>query len=205
MRSILNKISEFFLRALFPKQCILCNAGNALLCKKCEAKLMISNSPLPSWIKSRYAYKDDDVRKIIFKIKYNHTPELATEMGEYCRAHINLKDTLLIPIPISEKRNKQRGYNQALYIARGISENQTVDALERVRDTKKLFQTRHRDNRADEIKDSFQIKTLYKDFIKDKNILIIDDITTTGVTLYEARNILLKNGARSVCAFTIAH
>lgn len=205
MLSILNKITERILDTLFPKQCLFCGASNMLLCKSCEADLEVNNSPLPDWIETRYSYKDDRVRKIIFKIKYNHTPELGIEMGQYVSPYINTNDSMLIPIPISKERLGKRGYNQALYIAKGISHTNTVDALERVKDTQKLFKTKHRDERAEEIKNSFMVKEKYREFVKNKNIIIVDDVTTTGATLYEARNVLLQSGAASVRAFTLAH
>jgi competence protein ComFC len=205
MLSIFNKITKRILDTLFPKQCLFCGAGNVLLCKNCEAVLKINNSSLPDWIETRYSYKDDRIRKIIFKIKYNHTPELGYEMGQYVSPHINTYDSILIPIPISKERLGKRGYNQALYIAKGISNTNTVDALERIKDTQKLFKTKHRDERAEEIKNSFMVKEKYKEFVKNKNIIIVDDVTTTGATLYEARNVLLQSGAASVRAFTLAH
>lgn len=205
MASIYSKILKSLLDKAFPKQCIFCEVGGHLLCKNCEQQLAINSSPLPSWIQTRYSYRDEKVRKIIFKIKYNHTPDLGLEIGAYCAPHININNNILVPIPISKQRQNKRGYNQALYISRGISDTATIDILERVRDTQKLFTTKHRDNRATEIKDSFAIKDEYREYIKNKNIILIDDITTTGATLYEARNTLLKAGAQSVRAFTLAH
>lgn len=205
MPSIYNKIIKNILDKVFPKYCLFCQTSKLLLCENCEQQLAINSSPLPSWIQTRYSYEDENVRKIIFKIKYNHTPDLGTEIGAYCAPHININNSILVPIPISKQRQNKRGYNQALYISRGISDTATIDILERVRDTQKLFTTKHRDNRATEIKDSFAVKDEYREYVKNKNIILIDDITTTGATLFEARNTLLKAGAQSIRAFTIAH
>lgn len=205
MRSVLNKISKLILNIVFPKSCIFCGRHGVLLCSSCEAELQINTYPLPDWVHTRYSYKDERVRKIIFKIKYNHTPELATEMGEYCKEYIDTKDILLIPVPISKDRLRKRDYNQALLFALGINKENTLDALERVKDTQRLFQTKHRDDRVRELADSFQVKTKYIDTIKNKNILIVDDITTTGATLYELRKVLQKAGAKKISAFTLAH
>lgn len=126
-------------------------------------------------------------------------------MGEYCKEYIDTKDILLIPVPISKDRLRKRDYNQALLFALGINKENTLDALERVKDTQRLFQTKHRDDRVRELADSFQVKTKYIDTIKNKNILIVDDITTTGATLYELRKVLQKAGAKKISAFTLAH
>jgi competence protein ComFC len=136
----------------------------------------------------------------------------------------NFLDPILIPIPLSETRYRERGYNQAELVCRNIvkinrnhlsggeSENKNIklemakDVLIKSKNTENQAGIKGRRNRLRNIKGAFSlrfsegIKTL-----KDRNIILIDDITTTGATLREARKILREGGARRIIAFTVAH
>lgn len=111
------------------------------------------------------------------------------------------------PIPLVEERLSQRGFNQSALIARLVAESLHLPyeehLLMRVKDTQKQSKKK-RTERLQEMLHKFINNPSVTVDIKGKNILIIDDIYTTGATLYAAAYTLKKNGARHVYAYTIA-
>ena len=114
---------------------------------------------------------------------------------------------VVIPVPLHPNRLKERGYNQAEIIAKPLSEKLNIplvlDAIERVKDTPKQSLSKSHQDRALNIKDAFKI--INKNQIKDKVVLLIDDVYTTGSTLSECAKVLLKAKAKEVYCLTVAH
>ena len=126
----------------------------------------------------------------------------------------NFSQPILIPIPLSKKRYRERGYNQAELICRELVEadnKQNTKGSFRLEEKVliKPYETAHqarihnRRERMENVIGSFAVKNA--ELIAGQNIILIDDITTTGATLSEARKVLKKYGARKIIAFTIAH
>lgn len=122
----------------------------------------------------------------------------------------NFSAPLLIPIPLAPKRFKERGFNQAELLCRKLLENDQGQNLElltgvltKPKDTLHQASIKDRGERLRNLSGSFTIKDAEK--IAGRNIILIDDVVTTGATLSEARKILKQAGARKVIAFTIAH
>lgn len=125
----------------------------------------------------------------------------------------NFKIDLVMPIPLHKKKLRQRGFNQAFLMVRNFIKlyeklydkkpEWKIDAvsLARIKRTKPQtgFDTEQRKNN---LKNAF--KVLKPKNIKQKNILLIDDVFTTGVTCNEAAAVLLKNGAQKVQALVLA-
>ena len=112
---------------------------------------------------------------------------------------------IIIPVPISKKRNKERGYNQSLLIAREIAKNENVKLRNNVISKVKNNTTQsklNKEERAENVKNVYKI-TKNKEII-DKNILLIDDIFTTGATLNECSKMLKQAGTKKVDVLTIA-
>jgi competence protein ComFC len=131
----------------------------------------------------------------------------------------NFIDPVVIPLPLSKERLKERGWNQAEIIAREIvklnsSFSLNTTSLHKVKNT--LPQTKlSKSERLKNLKNCFAIKDsdskiegkrdLDRVKIKNRNIILVDDVTTTGATILEAKKVLLNAGAKNVLAFTIAH
>ncbi|MFR2196198.1 MAG: ComF family protein [Clostridia bacterium] len=112
---------------------------------------------------------------------------------------------IIIPVPISKKRNKERGYNQSFLIAREIAKNEKVKLKNNVISKVKNNNTQsklNKEERAENVKNVYKI-TNNKEII-DKNILLIDDIFTTGATLNECSKMLKQAGTKKVDVLTIA-
>jgi ComF family protein len=121
----------------------------------------------------------------------------------------NFTNPLLIPIPISKKRYRERGYNQSLLVCKELiridKENFDLESsvLIKNKETEHQARIKNRNERLKNIIGSFETKNENK--IKNRNIILIDDITTTGATLNEAKKILKESGAKKIIAFTVAH
>ena len=108
-----------------------------------------------------------------------------------------IKDPLLIPIPLSHERLKERGFNQSVVIASFIGKP-ILQPLVKIHQSK---QSKKKKNERLDQKGLFQIKQT--DVIIQKDIILVDDIYTTGATIYDAARILKDAGAKSVSSFTL--
>ena len=189
---------------IFPPSCFICKKEGKNLCDDC---LPSFKKPVDSpylYIHSLYSFKDKRVKDIIHAIKYHHRRDLILPLIRGYKFSIP-PDSILIPIPMPTLRKYMRGYNQAELRAKEISKEKNVstrsDILIRFKNKKRQVTTKTRGERIKNQKNSFDLKSS----VADMNIILIDDVTTTGATLDEARKVLLKNGARSVNAITLAH
>jgi len=172
------------------------------------------------WASAAYSYRTPTIKRVISALKYKGSTHAAQLLAHGIHPLLleYLSDTtlfdhtntvLLIPIPLSKKRLRQRGYNQALLLAEALArmENTTVtlapNALVRSKHTLSQTQTKSRQERFENIRGCFAVSD--QSAVIGKHIILIDDVITTGATLTEARRTLLASGARSVIALTAAH
>ena len=115
------------------------------------------------------------------------------------------KYDIIIPVPISKKRLKERGYNQSALIAKEIANYLKIEYNEKVlikiKDNIAQSILEGKDRELN-VKDVYKVKDFEK--IKNKKILVIDDIYTTGSTVNECSRILKINGAKDIGVFIIA-
>jgi competence protein ComFC len=118
-------------------------------------------------------------------------------------------ETLLIPIPLSFWRKGKRGYNQADLLARGLGNrlHLGVDSaiLRKIKDVEPLGQKGTRSGeRARRVKGVFAVPEKKKTALKGRDILLVDDVLTSGATTREATRVLKKAGARQVWVLSFA-
>lgn len=206
---------------IFPVKCILCDKTGVDLCLECLKDAPPSERETVKWIFPLYDYRHPGIKKSLWLLKYKGKKRLAGIFAEIIYGKIleelsdlsvmeNFRNAILIPIPLSPKRYRERGYNQAELICRELikldKENNLKlenNILIKPQDTKHQAYIENRGERLKNIIGSFAVKN--ENLIKGRNIILIDDITTTGATLTEARKILKQAGARKVIAFTVAH
>src|SRR3989338_3413889 len=209
------------LDVIFPVKCISCGASGADLCMTCLSDAPPAERESAQWVFPLFDYRHPPVKKALWLFKYSNKKRLAGIFANIIYDRIleelsdlavieNFHNTILIPIPLSPKRYRERGYNQAELICKelvGIDKNNNFrlekDILIKIKDTVHQAQIENRRERLKNIINSFALKN--SELIKNKNIILIDDITTTGATLNEAKKILKGSGARKVIAFTVAH
>jgi ComF family protein len=167
--------------------------------------------PKPSnydWIFSLWNYRDPNVERVMRHIKNVPNKRVAKILSPLLRqGYAGQGNFVIVPIPIGRARFRTRGYNQSLLLARPLAtlthQKLRVDVLLKTKQTKKQGTRKNKQERMENIAGSFHIRNTR--LIKNKTVLLVDDITTTGTTLYEARNVLLASGARDVVAITIAN
>jgi ComF family protein len=109
---------------------------------------------------------------------------------------------LLVPVPLHLKRLKQRGFNQALFLARGFPQVPLGrEAVVRLRHTVPQVELKPKERR-DNVKGAFAVPD--PALVKDKNVLLLDDVYTTGATVRECAKVLRRAGARRVEVLTVA-
>ncbi len=140
---------------------------------------------------------------ILYDLKYHDHPEIGREMGRLMAREFMAADffdgiDLIVPVPLAKKRQRQRGYNQSMELARGISEvtglpiyNQIVRRTRFVKSQTQMG----RQERMENVADVFEAKDL--NAIRGRHILLVDDVVTTGATMTAcAREILKTEGVR---------
>ena len=152
---------------------------------------------------------DGTTRQAILLFKYGGRRTLSRHLGRLMietaeRLFDPREFDLLIPVPLHSRRERARGYNQATLLAKEIGRGfgLRVDhrILQRVRATE--AQSGGRREREDNVKGAFAVKQ--PDRVKDKKLLLIDDVFTTGATAGECARTLLAAGAAEVGVYTLA-
>lgn len=174
-----------------------------------------------SYIFSIFEYKNSKVKKLIWDIKYKGNRNIPHKLAEIFYDYIledlgekleleNFVNPIILPLPATKRRIKDHGFNQCERIVRALEsldQNENFgtgyNILFKTKETASQAHMRKRITRLSNMKDSFGIKKPEK--ISGRNIILIDDVWTTGATISEARNELLKAGARNVIAYTVAH
>ncbi len=209
---MIKSLLTFFFSVVFPSYCYVCKKEKTSLCKKCTDTFSRGvDTPYP-FIISLYSFKDKNVRKIIHAIKYFHRKDLIRDFTENGIVNKNIEsieaadNPILIPVPTTLFRKLKRGYCHTEYIALTLGERLdypiSLTTLKRRHFTRAQVGTK-RSDRINAQKGSFLIKDMR--CIKNKTVILVDDVTTTGATLLEAKRVLLLSGAKNVLAITLAH
>jgi len=214
-------IVNLILDIIFPKYCIGCKKANENLCENCLSKIPPSRESEHEFIISIFDYKNPIIKKAIWLLKYKNKTDIAKILSKLASEILieelseiktlkNFQNPLIIPIPLSRKRQRERKYNQAEIIAKEIIKNindktleLSLNTLYKNKETGQQARILNRRDRLKNLSDCFVIKNIEK--IKGRNIILVDDVTTTGATLVEARKTLKKAGARQIIAITLAH
>ncbi len=203
---------------LFPLRCLSCRVRGVRLCTSCLADIHHAGPTELPWCLSVFPYKHPHIRKSLWELKYKHRKVVAQDFGRSL-ADITLElmtdihhfvpdQYVLIPIPLSPIRERERGYNQAFLLAEALTSH-----LPNLRLEKNILKKKNgRDRQAHISKKGKRLENMcgvfYADSKKDmkqKTFILIDDVTTSGATLIDARRALRKAGAVHIYAVTVAH
>lgn len=165
-------------------------------------------------LKSAFAFflfrKGGSVQHLLHELKYNGHPEIGETIGEAYGQELqqsdhNQKFNLIIPVPLHASRKRKRGYNQSEKFALGLSKSLNIpfsDAL--LRTIKTETQTRKTKlRRWQNVSEVFRVKN--PDQIKNQDILLVDDVITTGATIEACAQVLLAAGCSSISIASIAY
>lgn len=117
----------------------------------------------------------------------------------------SILNSVVIPIPLHKSRERQRGFNQAKLMAEYVADYfnlPLVEDLERIKKTESQAKMKNKEERLKNISGCFKITN--PNSIKEKNVVLIDDVFTTGDTINEAIKILKENGAKKIIALVAA-
>lgn len=167
-------------------------------------------SPLPHGV-GLTSYRDECIRALVWEAKYKKNAHAHILMGSVVAKYLSTRyDDVptLIPIPLSLKRMKERGYNQVEEVLKCVCADPLVqyDAtlLTRVRETTPQTQL-GRKERLTNLSGAFAVPEDRRAAVAGKHFILIDDVATTGTTLLEARRALMHGGARTVDCVAFAH
>lgn len=215
-----------------PRRCPLCGkmpAGrDSLLCLRCFGELprtyfeqYSEENPTEERLREQipvdHAYsllfysKGNPAQRLILALKYGGHKEIAFWLGrlagrELLRRHHPLCDNeVLVPVPIHARRLRERGYNQAEWIARGIQSvwHCPIDTVTLHRTRFQTSQTNvEKQERWENVKDSFVVREPGR--LEGKKILLVDDVITTGATACCCAEALSQVKAARVHIFSVA-
>ena len=203
--------------------CIKCLNGlpknDGLKCSTCDVQIQSQkhcydcshNKNYFDLIKAPYKY-EKSVKILIHNFKYSNRFFLAKDFSN-AMADVIFKNSLdkqtdiITPVPLFITRKILRGYNQAALIAKEISKKTNIQYSDKIL-TRKVYTKAqfllNRKARQENLQQSFYINKKYIDKIKNKNILLVDDIVTTCATVNSCAKILKQEGAKKVFVISIA-
>ena len=213
----LKEIKESFLHLLFPHVCTGCGSDllseESMLCMRCmdampetNFELHVNNPvekkfwgrlPLVSATAQFYFSKESLMQHLMHQFKYKGNKELGLQfgriMGDQLQRSNRFYPDVLIPLPLFPAKEKRRGYNQATVLCNGISETMKIPVLDKViiRPHHTETQTKKgRVERWENMEGKFVLTN--EEAIRNKHVLLVDDVVTTGATLEACGNELLK-------------
>jgi len=213
---------------IFPPRCAGCRSPSQRFCAACQASIELIEEP----ICERCGYPKphggdcqqcrnhpydalDEIRSVAFfdgtlqnalhQLKYRRDVALADTLAQLMKKHfmaLAIEATALVPVPLSARRLRERGYNQAALLARGLADLTGAPYQPHL-----LRRTRHTVSQvgltASERRDNVQGAFEASRQAAQRHVLLIDDVCTTGSTLEACAQALKRAGAKSVKALTL--
>ncbi|MCI9087723.1 MAG: ComF family protein [Clostridia bacterium] len=216
--NLLDTVLDF----IFPSTCGFCDKmGEGYLCQDCKRKITNSNFYFNQldFYQNKDTFIDEHfylfsytepIRGKILQYKFEDKAYLANTIYEFFMNNEKLygflkKYDIMIPIPISSSRKRERGYNQSELLARKISKMANIhietQALKKAKNNQPQSSL-NKEQRRENVKNVYKVQNELK--IQNKKILLFDDIYTTGSTANECARMLRAFGSQAVGILTIA-
>lgn len=225
-----GQLQERFTDFFFPRSCVGCGKIGNYLCPNCCEKLPRLLPPLcqkcgrpeasgflcaTCWgwhsqiagIRAPFRF-EGIIRRAVHRLKYNNLRAisgcLATLMAEYLRDN-PMQGEVLVPVPLHPRRLRQRGYNQSSLLARKLGEVTSMPVVEnslcRVRDSVPQARADTVEDRRRNVEGAFVCRG---EGVRQRHVILIDDVCTSGATLETCALALKTAGALSVWGLTLA-
>ncbi len=192
----------------------------SLKCKICSRPVISDNEVCSDCKKRERRYFKQNIsigiynnilKKAIKLYKFEKRYLISNDFIDLIKKNIEkdfiVKNDIIIGVPLSKNKEWERGFNQTYLIAKKLSKIYNLpfikNLLIKVKDTPAQSELKAKE-RLHNLKDIFKIKKRYKNIIKDKKILLVDDIYTTGTTVNECAKVLKENFAKEINVLTIA-
>ena len=227
LTNYLSDLRKFF----YPQICLSCTsslfAGEEVLCLRCQKKLPRTNFHLDPinpiikkfWgkvpVKAATAFyhfaKGSKVQHLIHELKYKKHPEVGVKIGKLMGNELLESEwftdlDLIVPVPLHPDKERTRGYNQSAAFAAGLALTLGIAAAPQLLQRTKYTSTQTRKQRFERFENVdrvFTIKSVSE--LRNKNILLVDDVITTGSTLTACAETLLEIPGTTVSIAAIAH
>lgn len=190
---------------------------NALFCGVCRVRLPENKKIChknSQYLLGAAANFEETIRNLIHQFKYQKWQKILNPLKIILETYLDnlqfnpekLKNYIVIPIPLHKNRMQERGFNQAELIGKIISEKYSLPLetkiLIRNKETKSQAELKNWGERKNNLASAFKIENA--DYLKNKNIILVDDVYTSGATIQEAVKILKESGAKKIIALVIA-
>ena len=228
-------LKDLILDTLFPPLCFGCQKYHKdYWCENCSPKIEVNSSLFCSLCQRRLAdnkkichleegyrlaaatdYRNELVQKLIQNLKYNFLTSAMIPIKKTVDKYLITlkpinrifpKNSIIIPIPLSKQRLRERGFNQSELIAGHLSQKLQLpihqSLIIRIKNNLKQSEAENWEDRTKNIDGCFQITQ--PESARNKKIILVDDVFTSGATMNEAVKIFRQNGARQILAFVLA-
>ena len=230
MLTIQSSINDF-IHLFFPHVCTGCGSdildSNHQLCLRCMSELPATNffsqtgNPVEKKFYGRlpienagagfFFTKDSLIQRLVYELKYKGNKDIGFYLGQllakFLSDNIRFDEIdILVPLPLNEKRQKKRGYNQATMLCDGIASVWKRPVVEKAvrRNINTETQThKGRITRWENMEGVFTVSE--PTLIKDKHVLLVDDVITTGASLEACGSEILKVSGTSLSIATLAY
>ncbi len=204
-------------KLLFPQACVICQKESSLFCPACQNQIdFLYFSPQ---LESLTYYQTnlqavgfyvDPLASVIKKYKYQGIYELAPTLAQLLYKHLKFSAQLdyLTYIPLHPKKQRLRGFNQTELIAKELSlliNKPVINLFYRKFHTQSLASTKNQQVRAEVTQNVFKLKHQDLSFLKNKQLLIIDDVVTSGATFANCLKLLEPLKINKIQLMTLAH
>ncbi|MFZ2484506.1 MAG: hypothetical protein WAX80_02345 [Minisyncoccia bacterium] len=217
---LLSSVKDLFANFLFPR------SSKVLALEELTAGTLLETLPQAEPLKDKntialFNYGHPLVKEIVWELKYHGNTKIASKLGEILYDVINQELTdralfekwsrpILVPIPISDKRRFERGWNQSELLAQAVKLCDTEKIfkylprqLAKLHHTESQTKTSSRSERLRNLTNS--MKVLNQTRVAGECVIVLDDVTTTGSTFAEARRALQEAGAKKILCIAVAH
>lgn len=224
-KNYLTELLDFILPRFCPGCKNKLTSSERVVCTNCLSKLKLvepdlirsefqrkfESKKIISGFVSQYIFeKDKELQHIIHALKYDKKFHFGIFLGESLGKHFkpqfqSWNISLIVPIPLHHLKKAERGFNQSYYIAKGISKVTNIPVKVRIIKRGRFTQsqtTKTLKEREENVEGAFKVRKTEN--VKGKNILLVDDVMTTGATINECGKVLLETGANCIYAATVA-
>ncbi len=227
IRNTIRSFPASILDFIFPPLCVCCQNllahGNEHVCPPCWKSLKRVEATLPLFTETRdkllmsgaidelvslYVFEKEGVfQKMIHSVKYSGTRALGVELGRRLGQIIvdhGARADALVPMPLHKRKLRERGYNQCEFIAQGLSGVAGIPVHNEYVRRAKFTQTQTALSIEERRRNMEQAFACVSEEVKEKSIILIDDIITTGATIESCAEVLKRAGARRIIAASVA-
>jgi ComF family protein len=225
---VIKQILKGFLGFALPNTCLSCeavlNSGSGFICSQCSSKLVkfdenhpwkdeeITRGNIDDSFSIYRFVEGSEIQTLLHALKYEKMKSVGTMFGREIGARISkmngAKFDFAVPVPLHRAKERERTYNQSLFICKGIGETLNVGVLDKCLKRNRFTETQtrlHKSQRKENVHGAFEINPKFKQRVAGKNIILADDVITTGATILECARVLKENGCGKILVCSAAY